>query len=117
MPRADIDYIVLDALANDLESLEDIVRLANHPDIGWQDLAGGAIAEFHVTLALPRLIEQRLVQVYELDADANHLVDVPFGTLPTAPPEACYFGLTAAGRLEHAGWKRLPAPARGIPLT
>ena len=76
MTRADIDYIVLDALANDLESVEDILRLANHPEIGWTELAGGPIAEFSVLLALPRLVEDGLVRAYVLDASVGQLQDL-----------------------------------------
>ncbi|GLC24610.1 hypothetical protein [Roseisolibacter agri] len=105
MTRADIDYIVLDALANDLESVEDILRLANHPEIGWADLAGGAVAEFSVLLALPHLMEDGLVQAYVLDADEGHLEELPVGTQPSVSLDECYFGLTPQGRLVHASWE------------
>jgi hypothetical protein len=111
MTRADIDYIVLDALANDLESVEDIERLANHPEIGWTDLAGGPVAEFSVLRALPRLIEDGLVQAYILDAGGGQLAGLPVGAQPSVPLEECYFGLTPQGRLVHASWEPPAEPA------
>lgn len=105
MTRADIDYIVLDALANDIESVDDIVRLANHPAIGWTDLVGGPVAEASVLLALPRLIGDGLVRAYTLDASGHQLEDAPVGARSPAPLEECYFGLTAEGREVHARWE------------
>lgn len=110
MTRADIEYIVLDALANDVESVEDVVRLANHPEIGWTDLVGGPILEFSVVQALPRLIEEGLVRAYTLDATGNHLADLVVGMRPRVPLEECYFGLTAQGRAIHAAWEPPAGP-------
>lgn len=104
MARPDIDYFVLDALANDLEAVEDIVRLVNHADIGWTDLAGGPIVRSAVLLALPRLVRDGLVQAYVYAAASPTLEELPVGALPDVPLEDCYFGLTARGRVVHANW-------------
>ena len=104
MARQDIDYFVLDALANDLEAVEDIVRLVNHPAIGWTDVAGGPIERTAVLLALPRLVREELVQVYVHAASAPELEELAVGQMPDVPLDDCYFGLTARGRLVHANW-------------
>jgi hypothetical protein len=61
MTRPDIDYYVLDALATDLESLEEILRLVNHPQIGWAAEAGHPFGRSEVLVVLPRLVRDELV--------------------------------------------------------
>jgi hypothetical protein len=89
--------------------VEDIVRLVNHPETGWTDLAGGPIARGTILLALPRLVRDELVQVYVHGSSASELEELAVGRIPDVPLEECYFGLTARGRLVHANW----APAAG----
>lgn len=104
MARPAIDYFVLDALANDLEGLDDILRLVNRPDVGWVAEAGTRIEAAAVLLALPRLMRDHLIQVFVPSADTSELDALPAGVLPAVPLEECYFGLTTQGRLVHGNW-------------
>ena len=104
MARIDIDYYVLDAVANDLESLDDIIRLVNHPDVGWVAAAGRPISRADIVAALPRLVRDQLVQVYVPSATASEVEALPIGGLQAAPLDGCYFGMTAQGRIVHANW-------------
>jgi len=104
MTRLAIDYFILDALANDRESFEDILRLVNHPEIGWASEAGGPIAAATLLTTLPRLVRDELVQVYVERADRPELEVLAVGRLPSMPLEACYFGLTARGQVVHGSW-------------
>ena len=104
MARIDIDYYVLDALANDLESLDDILRLVNHPDVGWVPEAGRPVSRAAIVATLPRLVRDKLVQVYVPSATTSELEPLPIGRLPTTPVDGWYFGMTAHGRTVHANW-------------
>jgi hypothetical protein len=104
MARANIDYYVLDALANDIESVEDIMRLVNHPDVGWAAEGGQPMTRSDILAALPRLVRDKLTQVYVPSATTSEMEALPIGRLPSAPLESCYFGMTVQGRMVHANW-------------
>lgn len=104
MTRPNLDYFILDALANDIEGFDDILRLTNHLDIGWAAEHGGAITRAQVLEALPRLIRDHLVQVFVFSDSGKELRDLPMGSAPAEPLEFCYFALTDRGRLVHSNW-------------
>ena len=106
MTRVQIDYFVLDTLANDLESLSDVVRLINHETIGWRTHnANAAFDQNEVLLALHRCIRDGLVDVFSVDEGGKELVKLPTVTVPALGVEGYWFGLTGAGRLVHANWE------------
>ena len=105
MLRATMDYVVLDALANDIEDVSSILRLANHPGVGWTRLVGGRIEETSVLATLLRLVTDQLVRVLVPSSEAPCLEPLPLGAL--APVELvphCYYEMTSAGREVHTAW-------------
>ena len=108
-----IDFFVLDALANDLESLEDILRLINRDDIGWRQFNRGRPYERSEVLApLLRCIREGLIDVFSLESSGKSLSRLPSGALPPSSLDLYWFGLTPAGRLVHTNWNP-PALADG----
>jgi hypothetical protein len=100
-----LDFVVLDALANDIEDLDGIQRLANHADIGWTAEAGGEIAIAPLLAALTRLIRDHLVRAHVESASVPELVPLPLGVLPDATQlPTAYFQVLPAGRALHAAW-------------
>jgi hypothetical protein len=114
MSRAVTDLCVLDTLANDLESLADMLRLLNHPAVGWRDLNGEApFGREQVVPALLRRIRDDLVEAC-VAAPGGALVGIdgpPDGSL-----HACWFRLTARGRIVHANWTP-PGAAASVGAT
>ena len=103
--RQQIDYFVLDALADDLEALEDILRLVNHESIGWRSHNGGrAFARDDVVSALRRGVREGLIEAFTLDSSGKSLRPLGVGRLPSASLDDYWFGLTPAGRLTHQNW-------------
>ena len=103
--RADIDLFVLDAVADDLESLEDIVRMTNSPVRGWQHLFGGPIPRSDLELAVLRVVREDLVEAYALHASGKELVGIGRGVLPTGDLDDYWFRLTERGKMVHSAWE------------
>jgi len=105
LTRAAVDYFVLDSIANDLESLEDVLRLLNHESIGWREFNGGkAYERVAVVAALTRCVRDGLVIVYTLGESDKALSKLPPGVLPIVSFDECWFGISEPGRLIHANW-------------
>jgi len=103
---AAIDYYVLDTLANDIESFDDIVRLLNHPEIGWrQENHDREFAPAEVTAALARAIKEGCVRALVVDADHTTLQALEDFALPASPFQDCYYMLTPRGSLIHSNWQ------------
>jgi hypothetical protein len=110
MTRPDLHFFILDALANDIESLADIVRLVNHPEMGWAELAGGPISPGAVAAALPVLVEDDLIEAFAYAELTPELQALPRRRMPVEPLEQCYFGLTGHGREMHTRWQPRRSP-------
>ncbi len=99
------DPYVLDALANDIEDLESILRMLNSDtDLGWAKEWGRAFSRGEIVEALSRLIKRELVCVLVHARDGKSLTSLAPGTLPPGDYEHVYFSLTERGRLVHTNW-------------
>jgi len=105
MARPLIDYFVLDSLANDLESLEDILRLLNSDGLGWRLHHAGPFERVEVVPALIRAIRDGLIRAAVPTADGKALEPLEHRALPTASLDDVWFELTARGRVVHASWE------------
>lgn len=98
------DVFVVDALSNDVEDLESLLRMLNSDtQIGWVQEWGRAFTKLDVIGALMRLIRNGAVQAYVVDTDRKGLVPLQDSALPIAMENA-WFGLTGRGRVLHANW-------------
>ena len=101
-----IDYFVLDALADDIESLEDVLRLVNHDAMGWRRHNGGeAFTRDVLVPPVLRGVREGLIEVFELTPSGGALSSLGSGRLPPNALDDYWFGLTAAGRLVHQNWQ------------
>ena len=65
MARDAIDLVVLDTIADDVESLDTILARLNHPKFGWRELrAGGDFCRDDIIPPLLRLIRAGLAEAY-----------------------------------------------------
>lgn len=70
------DMYVLDALASDLESLDDILRVLNSDaELGWRREWGREFQRTDVVQALARLIQADSVRVYLPNAATRGLIE------------------------------------------
>jgi hypothetical protein len=105
MPRDLLDYFVLDAVADDLESLEDVLRILNSEGLGWRAHHPSPFEREEVVPSLLRCIRDGLVRAAVLSANGKWLEPLEDGALPTAPLDEVWFELSAPGRLVHANWE------------
>ena len=106
MDREPIDLYALDALADDIEGFEDVVRLANHPKLGWQRLYGGPIPADELFAALQRLVADELVEPLTLDAKGTTLLPLDSSAwMAGEDPTDLWFRITSKGRTIHAAWE------------
>jgi hypothetical protein len=100
------DMFVLDALANDIEDLDSIVRMLNSETaLGWLSEWGRSFRREEVVEALSRLIVRGFVTVLILHSDRSGLQKLPAMTLPPLGYEEAYFSMTDRGRLLHSSWE------------
>lgn len=98
------DYYVLDTLANDVETIEDILRMLNSTtELGWADEWGRPFNRSDIVASLARLVRGGFVRGYSTAGDDAHLSALPEGVLPANLGEA-YFGMTDSGRIAHTTW-------------
>ncbi|HUG39509.1 MAG TPA: hypothetical protein VMM12_03435 [Longimicrobiales bacterium] len=106
MNRPLVDYVVLDALANDLESLEDILRILNSDtELGWRDIHPDAFGRDEVVTAILRGIQDGNISPCEYSEAKGALVDREGNTLPAdVPIDDLWFRLTPRGRTILNNW-------------
>ena len=99
------DMYVLDALASDLESLDDIIRMLNsESDLGWRREWGADFRRPEIVQALVRLLRSGLVRCYLWDETVRGLVQCSPRALPPGDFDAAWYGITDQGRLVHGNW-------------
>jgi hypothetical protein len=103
-----LDFFVLDTLANDIEGFADVIRLVNHPVIGWADVAGRGFTATEATTALLRLIREGSVEACYLSDDGKELRGAGDAVVPTLPLGDLWFRMTPRGRIRHTNWAGLP---------
>ena len=108
-----IEFLVLDALANDIETIEQILDLLNHDAVGWRGANGGRLfGRSDVVAPLLKIVREGLVEAFELAPSGSSLTTLGVGVLPPSSLEAYWFGLTPAGRLVHTNWDPPSAAGR-----
>jgi hypothetical protein len=106
MPRATLDFVVLDALVDDLENIEQILGRANHATEGWRELKhGGEYAKEDVVPALLRLIRDDLVEACRYSGPERALVPIGRSVLPSGDLADFWFQITPRGTLVHSSWR------------
>jgi hypothetical protein len=115
MPREPLDLFVLDTLANDLEALEDILRMLNSDTVlGWRHAHPQPFERDEVVLALTRNIRAGLVEACAYDVAAKALVGLGEQIVPDGSMDDCWFRMTRRGRMVHDAWEPpLPGPSTG----
>lgn len=99
------DIYVLDALANDIEDLDSILRMLNSDTaLGWAKEWGRAFTRSEIVEALSRLVKKGFVGVLVLADDGKSLVDLDPRALPPNDYTDVYLSLTERGRLVHTNW-------------
>ena len=106
MSREPIDFVVLDALANDLEDIQHILEMANHHTIGWRALnAGRDYTREQIIPSLLRLVRDDLVEACSYSKPERGLVGIGRTVLPTGALDDFWFVMTPRGRVVHSSWE------------
>jgi hypothetical protein len=99
------DLYVLDALANDIEDLESIIRMLNSDTaLGWAAEWGRPFRRGELIEALSRLVAKDYVQVLVLAPDGKNLEALSTKALPPGSYQEAFFALTERGRIVHRNW-------------
>jgi hypothetical protein len=99
------DLYVLDALANDIENLESILRMLNSESaLGWTKEWGRPFSRNEIVEALSRLVRKGWVRVLVHASDGKSLSELGVGSLPPGDYDDVYYSLTEPGRLVHGNW-------------
>jgi hypothetical protein len=111
VPRDLTDYYVLDALADDIESLEQIIPSVRLAAAMWEsDLDPQCVSRALVIPALLRLLREQSVVAFQYTSSGKELQELPPGVIPDGNFDDHWFGLTSAGRMLHSAWE--PPPER-----
>lgn len=103
-----IRFFVLDSLANDIESLQDVLRILNSPtELGWRDQHPNEFLTEEVVPAMFECIRSGDVEACVLDEDGQ-LVDAGEGVIPAGAIESVWFRLTQQGRAALNAWTPPP---------
>ena len=93
MSRDPIDFLVLDAVADDIESLPDIRnRVGTIPGSG------------SLLQVLQRLIRDQLIEACTIVGKNPELTPAGEGAWPQVNIEDMWFRITAHGRMVHSAW-------------
>lgn len=107
-----IDYYVLDALADDIESLEQIVPSVRLAATMWQsELTPESISRQLVVSSLLRLLREQSISACSYSPSGKDLEELPPGVIPDGNFDDHWFGLTPRGKMLHSVWD--PPPERG----
>ena len=104
MPRETVDLVVLDAIADDVESIELILNRLNGTEFGWRKLRDGAsYTRADLVPALLRLIRDGLAEAFR--SEPGGLVRIGASVMPSGDMDEYWFGITPYGRMLHASWE------------
>lgn len=99
------DMFVLDSLANDVENLEDILRILNSDEaMGWHKRWGRRFTRDEVVQSLARLVRADHVRVSMLTPNGKWLEELAPTELPPSTFDDVWFALTPHGRVVHTNW-------------
>ena len=110
MSRELLDYHVLDTLADDIESLEQILPGVQRAAALWRsEITVDSVNRQDVVRSLMRLLSTGSVGLLRLAASGKELEEVE-ETAPVGELTNYWFRLTSNGRLLHSNWT--PPPER-----
>lgn len=116
MVRHELDMYVLDALANDLEALDDILRILNSPsELGWRDQHPDLFTADEIVPAIIRGVRSGNIEACVYSASEKGLVGLGEGVLSSDSADETWFRLTQRGRLVLSAWN--PPPLRDRPSS
>ncbi len=95
MARPALDYLILDAVADDVESFA---------HIGEQIASSTSTQSWQLVVSLRRLVQQRLVEAYSVPGERGKLVSAGEGVWPPANAEDIWFRITGRGKMVHETW-------------
>ena len=105
MARALIDYLVLDALADDFESMEQIEPAIERALEFWCiNEPPDRFSRAEIVLAITRLIRDRLIEAVALNSDGKSMSNLGEGIHPKGNLDDYWFGMTPRGKIVHTGW-------------
>ena len=111
MTRALIDYLVLDSLADDVESLEQIVPSLDRAIGFWEiNPPNARFTRADIVLSITRLVEDRLIEAVAMNTDGKSMSPVGEGVQPRGALDDYWFQMTPRGRILHTDWD--PPPER-----
>ena len=95
MARPALDYLILEAIADDVESFPHI----------REQIASSEPSQVAALLgALRRLVEKRLVEVCTVPGAETQLVGAGEGRWPPANADDMWFRITGRGKIVHETW-------------
>jgi len=92
--RPALDYLTLDAVADDVESL---VQIRDR-------LPDSQPSESNLIATLRRLVQERLIEAYTIARANAELVSVGEGVWPPASADELWFQITGRGKTVHETW-------------
>ena len=95
MPRPALDYVVLDAVADDVESF---------PHIRDQIVPSGPSQASALVASLRGLVQERLVEACTVPTDETELVSAGEGSWPPSNVDDMWFRITGRGKMVHEAW-------------
>jgi hypothetical protein len=111
MTRALIDYLILDSVADDVESLEQIMPSLDRAIRVWKiNPPNGRFTRPDIVLSITRLVEDRLIEVVAVNPDGKSMSPVGEGVQPRGSLDDYWFQMTSRGRILHTDWN--PPPER-----
>jgi len=105
MARSLLDYHVLNAIVNDCDLYEDMLRYLNESEFSWHAEYGRTLQPVEVQVALLRLVQDGLVEVSLIDPVENDIVDCGERVWPADKQlSEMFFDLTGRGRVLYLNW-------------
>lgn len=107
MNREPIHYFVLDALANDIETLDDILRILNSSsELGWRDIHPEPFTRQELIPAILRCVKEGSIAVCVFSD--GELEDAGDRVLPPGSFDDFWFRITSRGRMLLDAWNPPP---------
>lgn len=105
MARSHLDYHVLNAIINDCDLYEDMMRFLNESELSWHAEYGRTLQPVEVQVALLLLVQEGLVEVSRIDPVENDFVDCGERVGPADRQlSEMFFDLTGRGRVLYLNW-------------
>lgn len=105
MPRALIDCLILDSVADDVESLEQIVPSLSRAVSLWEiNPPGGRFSREEIALSITRLVRDKLIEVVAPNPGENTMSPIGEGVQPGGSLDDYWFQMTGRGRIVHNDW-------------